>query len=96
MDDDSRTLTSCTDVSLSPELSASVGRVLREGESMQDFIESAVRIAMEARKRGQDADSARGEASWADYQRTGVSFPVGEVLDEMRALTERRRQQLGL
>jgi hypothetical protein len=85
-----------TDVRLAPELSEAVVRVLRVDESLQDFAESAIRSAVAARHRSEDAFNARGDASWAEYQQSGVSFPVEAVLDEMRALTERRRQQLGL
>jgi hypothetical protein len=94
--DDLSTTTTSIDVCLSPELGEAIGNVLREGEALQEFVEHAIRYAVEARRRREDDFRARGEASWADFQRTSITYPVGEVLDEMRALTVCRRQQLGL
>jgi hypothetical protein len=83
-----------TDLNLPPELIEAVGQVLREGESSQAFVESAIRSAIEARRRSDASFYARGDAAWAEYQRTGVSSPATKVFDKVTARVELRRQQL--
>lgn len=82
-------------VRVEPQLRADVESVLAKGESLSEFVEEAVRRAVEYR-RVQDDFHARGEASWQEYQRTGEAYPAEEVLEELRALTDARRKQLGL
>ncbi len=94
MDDDSSTPATSTAISLPAELCAAVGQVLREGESLEDFALQAIRSAIEARRRSDCAFYARGDAAWAEYQRTGVSIPAADVFAEVHARIELRRQQL--
>ncbi|HSI47661.1 MAG TPA: YlcI/YnfO family protein [Ideonella sp.] len=82
-------------VRVEPKLRADLESVLREGETLSEFVEASVRKAVDFR-RVQDDFYARGEASWQDYQRTGEAHPVDDVLAELRAMTEARRKQLGL
>lgn len=67
--------------------------VLREGESISEVLEAAVRGAVEHRQ-VEAAFSARCDAAWADYQRTGISHPVEDVLTGLQARIEARRAQL--
>ncbi len=73
---------------------AALEAVLHEGETVEQFVESAVRHAVETRRVQQDF-VARGEAAWQDYLRTGVSHPVESVFAELAAMTAKRRKQLG-
>ncbi|GAA0757234.1 hypothetical protein LRH25_18310 [Ideonella azotifigens] len=82
-------------VRVEPQLRADLESVLREGETLSEFVEASVRKAVDFR-RVQDDFYARGEASWQDYQRTGEAYPVDDVLAELRAMTDARRKQLGL
>lgn len=81
-------------VRVEPELRAELESVLHQGETLSEFVETSVRNAVEFR-RVQNEFHARGEAAWAEYQRTGVSYSTTEVMDELRARVEARRQQLG-
>lgn len=80
-------------VRVEPELRAELESVLRQGETLSEFVETSVRNAVEFR-RVQNEFHARGEAAWAGYQRTGVSYSTAEVMGELRAQVEVRRQQL--
>ncbi len=80
-------------VRVGPQLRAELESVLREGESLSEFIETTVRSAVEYR-REQAEFHARGEAAWRRYQRTGESYPASQVVDELRDMLEARRRQL--
>lgn len=75
------------------QLLADVEAVLRDGETAPEFIESAVQDAIATRRCLTDFH-ARGEAAWQEYQRTGASHAVDEVLAELRAMTDRRKNAL--
>ena len=74
-------------------LLAELEAALVEGESLASFVESSVRKAVEYRRVQADFH-ARGEAAREEYQRTGVSYSVDEVLDTLRQMTARRRAEL--
>lgn len=80
-------------VRVTPELREQLEEVLREGETLSGFVEASVRGAVEYR-RVQDAFQARGEAAWQAYQRDGVSRSANDVLAELQARLDRRRNQL--
>jgi hypothetical protein len=81
-------------IRVEPELRAQLEDVLRENETLTDFMESAVRRAVEHRR--VDAEfHARGEAAWQEFNRTGVSYSTEEVFAELRARLADRRQSLG-
>ena len=80
-------------VRVEPELRAELESVLRQGETLSEFVKTSVRNAVEYR-RVQNEFHARGDASWAEYQRTGVSYSTDEVVAELRGMVEARRQQL--
>jgi len=80
-------------VRVEPELRTELESVLRQGETLSEFVEASVRSAVEFR-RVQNDFHARGEAAWAQFQRTGASFSTDEVMTELQAKVEARRQQL--
>lgn len=82
-------------VRVEPQLREDAESVLREGESLSEFVEASVRRAVEFR-RVQDEFHARGEAAWQAYQQTGESYSADEVLAELRTMSDDRRKQLGL
>jgi len=81
-------------VRVEPELRAAIEAVLAEGESLSSFVESSVRKAVEYR-RAQAVFHARGQASWEEFQRSGVSYSVDEVVENLQAKVDAKRKQLG-
>jgi len=82
------------DLLVEPQLLADVTAVLHDGETVSEFVESAIRRTIE-RRRSLAEFNARGEAAWQEYQRTGQSHSLDEVLTELRAMTARRHKQIG-
>lgn len=80
-------------VRVEPELRSDLESVLRDGETLSEFVEATVRSAVEYR-RMQTEFHARGEAAWQQYQRTGASIPAEQVIQEMRDMMEAKRRQL--
>jgi hypothetical protein len=81
-------------VRVETELRASLDAILRPGETLTDFVEVAVRNAVEYR-RVQTAFAARCDASLAEYERTGVSIPAAQVIAKLESKLAMRRKQLG-
>jgi len=81
------------EVRVEPQLRADLESVLREGETLSEFIEATVRSAVECR-RMQNEFHARADAAWEEYQRTGVSYPAGDVVAQLRAKLDARRKEL--
>ncbi len=81
-------------VRVETELRTSLDAVLRPGETLTDFVEAAVRNAVEYR-RVQTAFASRCGASLAEYERTGVSIPAAQVISKLEFKLARRRKQLG-
>ena len=80
-------------VRVEPELREDLESVLRQGETLSEFVETTVRNAVEYR-RTQAEFHARGEAAWQEYQRTGASVSAAQVTQELRGLLEAKRKQL--
>ena len=80
-------------VRVEPQLRADLEDVLREGETLSDFLEATVRQAVEYR-RMQAEFAARADSAWARFQRTGVGVPAEQVVGEMRQRLEARRRDL--
>lgn len=80
-------------VRVEPELRTALEAVLHEGETLSEFVEATVRKAVEYRQ-VQAAFDARAQASLEEYQRTGESYSVDEVLGRLRRKTEARRAEL--
>jgi hypothetical protein len=81
-------------VRVEAELRASLDAVLRPGETLTEFVEVAVRNAVEYR-RVQTDFAARCEESLAEYERNGVSIPAAQVISKLEAKLAKRRKQLG-
>ncbi len=58
--------------------------MLREGESLSQFVEAATLQAARRRKAQQEF-LARGRASLAKAKKTGEFYPLHEALDRMQA-----------
>lgn len=80
-------------VRVEPQLRADLEGVLREGETLSDFLEAAVRQAV-AYRRMQTEFDARADAAWSRFQQTGIGAPAAEVVAEMDVRLEARRREL--
>ncbi len=80
-------------VRVEPELRDELESVLREGESLSEFVEASVRGALEFR-RVETSFHARGEAAWQSFERTGAAVPAEEVFDKLQSKLDERRAQL--
>jgi len=70
-------------IRVEPEVRAEVEAVLREGESLTQFIEEAV-VAAAARRRVQAEFVARGEAAIERWKQLGVGHTVDEVMADLQ------------
>ena len=71
-------------IRVEPELRAQLEAVLGKNETLTEFVEDAVRRAVEHR-RVEAEFHARGEAAWQEFKRTGVSYSTDEVFAQLRA-----------
>ncbi|GAP39009.1 hypothetical protein ISF6_0428 [Piscinibacter sakaiensis] len=76
-----------------PQLRADLEAVLRDGETLSEFLETTVRQAVDYRRMQAELD-ARAEAAWSRFQRTGDAVPASDVVAEMRDRLEARRREL--
>ena len=81
-------------VRVDPELRAELEAVLKQGETLSEFVLASVRSAAETR-RVQQRFHERGQAAWEHCQRTGESVPAQDVLAKLQAKLDLRRKQLG-
>jgi hypothetical protein len=81
-------------IRVEPELRSELESVLRQGETLTEFVEASVRNAI-AFRRVQIAFHERAQAASEAYHRTGVSVPVEDVLERLQAKLDARRQKLG-
>jgi len=82
-------------IRLEPELRAELESVLKQGETLTDFVEATVRNAI-AYRRVQTAFHERALAASDEYHRTGVAIPVEPVLDKLQSKLDAKRKRLGL
>jgi len=75
-------------------LRAELESVLRQGETLTDFVESTVRDAI-AFRRVEIVFHARAQAASEEYHRTGVSIPVETVLERLQSKLDVKRRKLG-
>src|SRR4051794_5338470 len=80
-------------IRVEPELREKIESVLGQGETLSSFMESTLRSAVEFRAI-QNEFHARGKRSQEDYDASGVSYSTQEVVEKLRAKTQRRREQL--
>jgi hypothetical protein len=71
-------------IRVEPEVRAEVEAVLREGESLTQFIEEAV-VAAAAWRRTQTEFVRRGEAAITRWKREGGGQPVDQVMADLQA-----------
>ena len=81
-------------IRVEPELRAELESILRQGETLTDFVEATVRNAI-AFRRVQTAFHARAQAASEEYHRTGVSVPVETVMERLQSKLDARRKKLG-
>ena len=81
-------------IRVEPELRAELESVLRQGETLTDFVEATVRDAI-AFRRVETAFHARAQAASEEYHRTGVSVPVEPVLERLQSRLDAKRKKLG-
>ena len=81
-------------IRVEPELRADLESVLKQGETLSEFVETTVRNAI-AFRRVQSAFHARALAASEEYHQTGVSFPLEPVLERLQAKLDAKRKQLG-
>jgi len=83
-------------IRVEPEVRAEVESVLREGESLTQFIEQAV-VAEAAWRRSQFEFVARGEAAVARWKREGGGESADEAMAQLQArLDGAKRKASGL
>lgn len=70
-------------IRVEPEVRAEVEAVLREGESLTQFIEDAV-VAAAAWRRVQAEFVTRGEAAIQRWKQEGGGHPVDEVMADLQ------------
>lgn len=73
-------------IDLAPDLGDAAESVLREGETLQAFVEGAMRARIEHRQ-----FIARDVASAEEATRTGVYYTAEEIFAELRAKLDKAR-----
>ena len=81
-------------VRVEPEFRAELEAVLKEGETLSEFVEASVRNAV-AFRRVQTRFHERGQAAWEHHLATGESLSTAEVLAKLQAKLDAKRKQLG-
>jgi predicted transcriptional regulator len=72
---------------VAPELRQAAEAVLREGESLSNFMEQSLRDEVN-RRRTQAEFIARGLAAREDAKRTGVYYTADEVMGSLRHMLD--------
>ena len=80
-------------VRVAPQLRADLESVLREGETLSEFVEASMKSAVEFR-RMQASFQAQGEAAWQQFQRTRQHVAAGEVIAKLQGRLDAKRQQM--
>ena len=80
-------------IRVEPELRAALESVLRQGETVTEFVDVSVRNAI-AFRRVQTEFHARAQAASEAYHQTGGSVPVEAVLGRLQAKLDARRKKL--
>jgi Arc/MetJ-type ribon-helix-helix transcriptional regulator len=81
-------------VRVEPELRSQLEAVLKQGETLSEFVEASVRNAVEFRQ-AQTRFHERGQAAWENHQRHGEAVPADKVLATLQAKLDAKRKQLG-
>ena len=75
-----------------PEFRAEVEQVLGKGESLSQFVETAIRACVFQRK-SQAEFVARGMTSLADARRSSEYFDAGEVMRRLKTKLDSAKKQ---
>jgi hypothetical protein len=78
-------------VRVAPDFRVELEGVLEQGETLSQFVESAVRSVVEKRKH-QAEFVRRGIAAIQDTQRAGTGIPAERVMDKLEAKLKAARQ----
>ena len=81
-------------IRVEPELRAGLESVLRQGETLTDFVEATARNAI-AFRRVQTSFHDRAQAASEAYHRAGASVPVETVLERLQSRLDAKRKKLG-
>lgn len=81
-------------VRVEPSVREEIEAVLREGESLSEFLETAA-VQAARRRKAQEEFLARGRASLARAKLSGEFYPADQVLEDMRGRLRARMQALG-
>lgn len=76
-----------------PALREAAESVLKDNETLSSLMETAVRDLVH-RRQVRAEFLRRGIESLEEYRRTGVSYSVEEVFDELEEMLEARRKEL--
>lgn len=76
-----------------PALREAAESVLKDNETLSSLMETAVRELVH-RRQVRAEFLRRGIESLEEYRRTGVSYSVEEVFDELEEMLEARRKEL--
>jgi hypothetical protein len=80
-------------IRVEPEPREKIESVLDPGETLSSFMEATLRSAVEFRAIRNEFH-ARGTRSQEHYDATGISYSTEQVVEKLRAKTQRRREQL--
>jgi hypothetical protein len=82
-------------VRVASEVRAGLHAVLRQRETLSEFVETSVGNAIEYR-RGPASFQARGEAAWQRHLHLDDALPAGDVMARLQAKLDAQRQKLTL
>lgn len=77
---------------VTPDLRADVESVLKDGETLSNFVEESLRSQILHRKTQQEF-IARGMASRENAKKTGVYFSKEEVLDSLQSILDTAKKK---
>jgi predicted transcriptional regulator len=77
---------------VTPDLRADVESVLKDGETLSNFVEESLRSEIHHRKAQQEF-IARGMASRENTKKTGVYFSKEEVLDSLQNILDNAKKK---
>jgi hypothetical protein len=81
-------------IRVEPELRAELESVLRQGETLTEFVEATLRNAI-AFRHVQTEFNGRAQAASEAYHQAGASVPVHAVLARLQSKLDTQRKKLG-
>ena len=77
---------------VTPDLRSAAENVLREGETLSNFVEESVRSQIE-RRRMQQEFIGRGLAARDEARASGIYFTQAEVMNSLRSILKRAERK---